>query len=120
MLKKFFAFGVLGAATFGLLALPAQADTAVIQESDNYTIIDGTNNSVQQSASQESRTRTTSSLRHKSRSNNAVIQESVGTAEVYGRGNEVYQEQTQTSVIEEVEEQRSRRGRGRGRRYYED
>jgi len=117
MLKKFFAFGVLGVATWGFLALPAQADTAIIQESDTLTVIEGEDNFVEQSTNQESRTRTrtVNGRRDRSNNNNAVIQEAVGTADVFGSGNDVYQEQTQTSVIEEVEKRRSRR-RGRSRR----
>jgi len=101
MLKKFFTLGVLGVATCGVLALPAQADTAIIQESDSLTVIEGYDNSAESSTVQESGVSSRRRSGSDNSSNNAVVQDTINTIEVYGEGNDAKSEQIQRSVIRE-------------------
>ena len=98
MVSKRFSLGVLGVLALGFSALPVGAETAVVQQTTQDVIIQGENNTVIQNSEQVNRVRT----RAGSRGDDAagVVQDAWQVGDVYGDGNDVYQENSQINVIE--------------------
>ncbi|NEP16091.1 MAG: hypothetical protein F6J97_04210 [Leptolyngbya sp. SIO4C1] len=112
MLKRIYALGLVSVAAMGAIALPAQADTAVIQRSTSDIYVEGEDNVGVQSTTQVNHTRRVNVRRGSA----ATVQDAYNGATILGEDNEVYQEQTQVNVTEEVNRRpRAHRGR-RGRR----
>ncbi|NCJ08156.1 hypothetical protein GS597_16905 [Synechococcales cyanobacterium C] len=106
MFKQMLTLGLLSGAALGFVALPAAADTAVIQSSQQDVIIDGRGNSSRQSTSQSSTYRSSGSGRDSS----AVVQDAVQFGEIYGVDNSSRQDTRQRS---EVRIERDNRGSSR-------
>ena len=97
MLNKAFALGLLSIAALGVISLPAQADTAVIQEATQDLYIDGWDNDADQVSEQRSSHRSDDADR--SRSSIGVVQDAYQGATVYGEDNDAYQENRQINRV---------------------
>ena len=117
MLSKISVFGVLGMLVVGVSALPANADTAVVQQTTQDMIIDGNGNAAVQSSEQIQRIRVRGGRPGRATEATGVVQDVYQGGYVVGDDNAVIQENTQ---ISDIEERRGRaRGRGRGRQRIE-
>ncbi|MDJ0703338.1 MAG: hypothetical protein QNJ46_08665 [Leptolyngbyaceae cyanobacterium MO_188.B28] len=107
MLKQTYTLGLLSLAALGLVSLPAQADTAVVQQSTQDLYIYGEGNSGTQVSEQiniHQRVNT-----HGRRSNTGIVQDVYQGATVVGEDNDAYQGNSQINVTEEVNRTHNRR-----------
>ncbi len=114
MLKHISVLGLLGAAALGFVALPASADTAVIQQSTQDIYIQGSGNAAVQIGDQGSRIERQGPAGR--REATGVVQDIYQTGTIVGDDNAVYQESRQTNVIRERVQPNNTRGQGRGAR----
>ena len=111
MLKQTYTLCLLSLAALGMISLPAQADTAVVQQSTQDLYIYGEDNSGTQVSEQiHIHRRVDSSGR---RSNTGVVQDVYQGASVIGEDNDAYQDNSQINVTEEINRPRHS-GRHRG------
>ncbi|MDJ0703337.1 MAG: hypothetical protein QNJ46_08660 [Leptolyngbyaceae cyanobacterium MO_188.B28] len=114
MLKKIHTLSLLGIATFGLVALPAQADTAVVQQSTQELYIEGAGNEGAQVSEQINIHQRVNTGRRQS--NTGIVQDVYQGASVVGEDNGAYQVNSQINITEEINPRHNRRrGRIRGR-----
>ena len=113
MLKNLSILGLLSAATLGMVAMPASADTAVVQQSTQDILIEGDGNRTIQSTQQMNQIRRDRAGAAR-RDNSGVVQDVYQGGTVIGDDNRAYQENTQINVIEERNRPSHRNGRGRG------
>ena len=99
MLKHISILGLLGVATLGAVAMPAQADTAVVQQTTQDMYIDGNGNATVQRSQQINH------IEHRGRARRSdstgIVQDALQTGTVFGDGNAAYQENNQVNVIQE-------------------
>ena len=115
MLKKTYTLALLGITALGLVSLPAQADTAVVQQSTQELYIEGAGNEGAQVSEQINIHHRVNSDR---RSSTGVVQDVYQGASVVGEDNGAYQINSQINITEEVNHPRHsgrRQGRIRGR-----
>ena len=116
MFKKTYTLALLGVAALGLVSLPAQADTAVVQQSTQELYIEGAGNEGAQVSEQLSIHHRVNAGRR--RSSTGVVQDVYQGASVVGEDNEAYQVNSQINITEEINHPRHsgrRHGRIRGR-----
>jgi hypothetical protein len=113
MLKHISVLGLLGFAALGFVAMPANADTAVVQQGTQDIYIQGDGNAAVQSSQQVNRIERRGQASR--RDSTGIVQDMYQTGTVLGDGNAVYQESSQVNVIREQTRPQSR-GRGRGAR----
>jgi hypothetical protein len=106
MLKQICALGLLSVAALGTLSLPAQADTAVIQQSNQDQYINGEGNRAAQENLQLNVNHQENSRRG---SNTGIVQDANQVGTVLGRDNDAYQRNEQINVNEETNKPRHRR-----------
>ena len=111
MLKKTYTLGLLSIAALGMIALPAQADTAVVQQSTQDLYIDGEDNRGAQVSDQINMHRRVNSGDR--RSSTGVVQDVYQGATVVGEGNDAYQGNSQINVTDDIIRPRHR-GRQQG------
>ena len=100
MLKKTCTLGLLSIAALGLIPLPAQADTAVVQQSTQDLYIEGEDNSGTQMSEQINiHQRVNAGSR---RSSTGVVQDVYQGASVIGEDNDAYQDNSQINVTDEI------------------
>ncbi|HEY9295616.1 MAG TPA: hypothetical protein VIQ31_04440 [Phormidium sp.] len=112
MLKQVSALGLLGAAVLGSLALPAAADTAVVQQTTQDMVIQGSGNTGIQSSEQINvirRDRVNRDI-----TNTGIVQDVYQGGTVVGNDNAAYQENSQVNVIQDVQRPRHRNNHNRG------
>lgn len=116
MLKRAYALGLLSLTSAGMIALPALADTAVIQRNTQDLYIEGQRNTAVQDTQQININRRTN-VRHQE-GNVGVVQDTYQGATVVGKDNAAYQGSTQINVNDErrgPDGKKPRPGRGHGR-----
>ncbi|UZQ54302.1 hypothetical protein OOK60_17775 [Trichothermofontia sichuanensis B231] len=116
MLKRAYALGLLSLTSVGMIALPALADTAVIQRNTQDLYIEGQRNTAVQDSQQININRRTN-VRHQE-GNVGVVQDTYQGATVVGKDNAAYQGSTQINVNDErrgLDGKKPRPGRGHGR-----
>ena len=89
MLKKTYTLGLLNIAALGMISLPAQADTAIVQQSTQDLYINGEDNSADQVSEQINLHRRVNA--DDRRSSTGVIQDVYQGATVIGEDNDAYQ-----------------------------
>jgi hypothetical protein len=115
MLKRISVLGLLGFAALGAITMPANADTAVVQQGTQDIYIEGEGNAAVQSSQQVNRILRERGARVES---TGVVQDSYQGGAVFGEGNATYQESSQINVIRERTRPQNRGNRGRGGRIY--
>jgi hypothetical protein len=121
MLKRISVLGLLGFAALGAIAMPASADTAVVQQGTQDIYIEGDGNAAVQSSQQVNQILRERSARGRSPvDSTGVVQDSYQGGAVIGEGNATYQESSQINVIRERTRPQNRGNRGRGGRIYVD
>lgn len=112
MLKHISTLGLLGIAALGFVAMPANADTAVVQQGTQDIYIQGDGNAAVQSSQQINRIerRGPSGRRVES---TGIVQDIYQGGTLVGDDNAVYQESSQVNVIQE-RVRPNNRGQGRG------
>lgn len=113
MLKNLSILGLLSVATLGMVAMPASADTAVVQQSTQDILIEGDGNRTIQSTQQMNQIRRDRAGAAR-RDNSGVVQDVYQGGTVIGDDNRAYQENTQINVIQERNRPSQNNGRGRG------
>jgi hypothetical protein len=98
MLKKVCTLSCLSFAALGLISLPAQADTAVIQSTTNEAYVGGTNNRASQVSEQYNRIGTRG--KKDNPNDTGIIQEAYQGVQVDGEGNQVEQRSQQRNIIQ--------------------
>ena len=89
MLKKTYTLGLLSIVALGMISLPAQADTAVVQQSTQDLYISGEDNSAMQMSEQINlHQRVNTGGR---RSSTGIVQDVYQGATVLGEDNDAYQ-----------------------------
>ncbi|NET37318.1 MAG: hypothetical protein F6K19_35725 [Cyanothece sp. SIO1E1] len=106
MLKQVYTLGLLSIAALGVTALPAQADTAVIQSTTQETYIEGVYNGSAQVNEQINLNRSVN-VRGRNGST-GIVQDTYQGTVVIGEDNTAVQSGSQINITEEVN--RSRRG----------
>ena len=106
MLKKALAFGILSSTLFGVMALPAQADTATVQTVYDDIYIEGYDNTLRSSTEQESYIRGKNVRRDRS---TATVQDVYRRSTVVGEGNQVDIRSEQRSMTKETYRRPSKR-----------
>ncbi|HIK45881.1 MAG TPA: hypothetical protein IGR64_13510 [Leptolyngbyaceae cyanobacterium M65_K2018_010] len=99
MFKHISVLGLLSVVGFGAVALPASADTAVVQQGTQDIYIQGDGNAAIQSSQQINRiqrSRTTQQV-----DSTGIVQDIYQGGTIVGEGNGVYQESSQVNVIQE-------------------
>ena len=97
MLKKTCTWGLLSIAALTLISLPAQADTAVVQQSTQDLYIYGEDNDADQVSEQINiHQRVNAGRRH---SSTGVVQDVYQGASVIGEDNDAYQENRQINRV---------------------
>jgi hypothetical protein len=113
MLKHISTLGLLGVAALGFVAMPASADTAVVQQGTQDIYIQGDGNAAVQSSQQINRIYRDRAGRPTP--STGVVQDIYQGGTVVGEGNGVYQESSQVNVVQErVRPNQANRGRGHG------
>ena len=111
MLNKLSAIGLLSFAVIGGVALPAAADTAVVQQGTQDLYIQGDGNTAVQRSEQINRVQRS---RVETRTNSTgVVQDIYQGATVVGDDNAAFQESSQINIIERGNRPQGR-GQGRG------
>ena len=111
MLKKTYTLGLLSIAALGVISLPVQADTAVVQQSTQDLYISGEDNTATQVSEQINMHRRVNSGDR--RSSTGVVQDVYQGATVIGEDNDAYQGNSQINVTDDINHLRHR-GRQRG------
>ncbi len=111
MLKHISTLGLLGFAALGFVAMPASADTAVVQQGTQDIYIQGDGNATVQRSQQVNRIETRGS---NSRQSTGIVQDIYQTGTVVGDDNAAYQESNQVNIIRE-QGRPDNRGRAQGR-----
>ncbi|MCG8362153.1 MAG: hypothetical protein MJA27_02325 [Pseudanabaenales cyanobacterium] len=111
MLKRTYTLGLLSIAALGMISLPAQADTAVVQQSTQDLYIYGEGNSGAQVSEQINIHRRVNSGSRQS--NTGVVHDVYQGASVIGEENNAYQGNSQINITEETTRPRHR-GRQQG------
>lgn len=111
MLKRTYTLGLLGIAALGMISLPAQADTAVVQQSTQDLYIYGEGNSGAQVSEQINMHHRVNS--GSQRSSTGIVQDVYQGASVIGEDNNAYQGNSQINITEEMTRPRHR-GRQQG------
>lgn len=109
MLSKISVLGALGVLAVGISALPVKADTAVVQQTTQDMIIDGSGNAAVQSSQQVNSIRTR--VERRDGAATGVVQDVYQGGYVIGEDNAAIQENRQVNVIEERRNNRARGGR---------
>lgn len=115
MLKHISTLGLLGMAAVGLVAMPASADTAVVQQSTQDIYIQGDGNATVQTTRQTNRIERQGPAGRRVGAT-GIVQDTYQTGTVVGNDNAVYQESRQTNVIQERVRPNNTRSQGRGAR----
>ncbi len=112
MLKHISTVGLLGFAALGLVAMPASADTAVVQQGTQDIYIQGDGNAAIQSSQQINRINRSTTPNARRTDSTGIVQDIYQGGTVAGSGNGVYQESSQVNVIQErVRPNNANRGR---------
>ncbi|WP_035992885.1 hypothetical protein [Leptolyngbya sp. KIOST-1] len=111
MLKHISTLGLLGFAALGFVAMPASADTAVVQQGTQDIYIQGDGNATVQRSQQVNRIETRGS---NSRQSTGIVQDIYQTGTVVGDDNAAYQESNQVNIIRDSRPENRGRGHGRG------
>ncbi|WP_017296815.1 hypothetical protein [Nodosilinea nodulosa] len=98
MLKHISTLGLLGIAALGFMAMPASADTAVVQQGTQDLYIQGDGNAAVQSSQQINRVYRDRQSGRRVEST-GVVQDIYQGGTVAGDDNAVYQESSQVNVI---------------------
>lgn len=115
MLKHISTLGLLSVAAFGFAAMPATADTAVVQQGTQDIYIQGDGNGAVQRSQQYNEIRTDRPAGRTTGGNTGIVQDIYQGGTVVGDDNGVYQESNQVNIIQErVRSNNNDRGRGRG------
>jgi hypothetical protein len=115
MLKHISTLGLLGVAALGFVAMPASADTAVVQQGTQDIYIQGNGNAAVQTNQQINQIYRDRAGRQQVEST-GIVQDIYQGGTIAGDGNAVYQESSQINVIQErVRPSQSNNGRGHGR-----
>ena len=118
MLKKTYTLGLLSIAALGMISLPVQADTAVVQQSTQDLYISGEDNSGVQVSEQINMHRRVNAGNR--RSSTGVVQDVYQGATVIGEDNDAYQGNSQINITDDVIRPRHT-GRQQGQiRIYQD
>ncbi|HSM81548.1 MAG TPA: hypothetical protein VLS96_07675 [Nodosilinea sp.] len=112
MLKHISTLGLLGVAALGFVAMPASADTAVVQQGTQDIYIQGDGNAAVQSSQQVNRIYRDRAGRQVE--STGIVQDIYQGGMVVGDDNGVYQESNQVNVIQERVRPRQSDHRGRG------
>jgi hypothetical protein len=113
MLKHISILGLLGFAALGFVAMPASADTAVVQQGTQDIYIQGDGNAAVQSSQQINRVYRDRAGRQVD--STGIVQDIYQGGTVVGEGNGIYQESSQINVVQErVRPNHANRGHGRG------
>jgi hypothetical protein len=107
MLRKLLQFSLLSGATLVLLASPAHADTAVVQQGTQDLVVDGAGNHAVQESSQVNYNRDVNSKN--SNGNTGIVQDNYQRGAVFGEDNGTYQGNSQVNVTEKINEVRNRK-----------
>jgi flagellar basal body rod protein FlgF len=110
MLKHISVLSLLGVVALGAVAVPAHADTAIVQQGTQDIYIQGDGNAAVQSSQQVNRMYRDRAGRQIE--STGVVQDIYQGGTVVGEGNGVYQESSQVNVIQE----RVRPGHNNGHR----
>ncbi|QQE63455.1 hypothetical protein GFS31_01200 [Leptolyngbya sp. BL0902] len=116
MLKNVSILGLLSAATLGVVALPASADTAVIQQGTQDVFIQGDDNSAVQRSQQINRIEVNRERSSRGAGNTGIVQDIYQGGTIVGDDNEAYQESNQINVIQDRSRPSQSQGRGRSGR----
>ncbi|MBD1872975.1 hypothetical protein H6F75_05735 [Nodosilinea sp. FACHB-131] len=114
MLKHISTLGLLGFAALGFVAMPASADTAVVQQGTQDIYIQGNGNATVQRSQQVNRVETRGPAGRQVEST-GIVQDIYQTGTVVGDDNAAYQESNQVNVIRESRPDNRGHGRGHGR-----
>ena len=110
MLRQTGIFGLLSGALLGVVSLPAQADNATVQTSNQQAVINGDNNQIIQVINQTNvinQPGRSNQRRNGKSGNSAAVQDAYQGASVNGDNNRVIQESNQVNA------ERGSRERGR-------
>lgn len=99
MLKHISTLGLLSVAAFGFVAMPASADTAVVQQGTQDVYIQGDGNAAVQRSQQVNQIRRDRSGRVTE--NTGVVQDIYQGGTIVGDDNAAYQESNQVNIIQE-------------------
>jgi acetyl-CoA carboxylase carboxyltransferase component len=113
MLKHISTLGLLGFAALGFVAMPASADTAVVQQGTQDIYIQGDGNATVQTTRQVNRIERSGPAGRRTESS-GVVQDMYQTGTIVGDDNAVYQESNQVNVIRERARTGARGNDGRG------
>lgn len=113
MLKHISTLGLLGFAALGFVAMPASADTAVVQQGTQDIYIQGDGNATVQRSEQMNRVETRGRTGRQVEST-GIVQDIYQTGTVVGDDNAAYQESSQVNIIRESRPENRGRGHGRG------